>query len=87
MKRTTRRSVAKMLLAAPAALAAAPIACQSFGSSSSPEERQTPEERQRRQEISKAASRLQASVQRIGQMEIPVGSDPAMIFSPLLPKK
>jgi hypothetical protein len=83
MKPPTRRSVTKLLLAAPAALAAAPIACQSTGGAGTPENL-TPEQRQQREDLSKSVSRLQQSVQRVGQMQIPVGSEPAIYFSPLV---
>jgi hypothetical protein len=84
MKPQTRRTVTKLLLAAPAALAAVPLGCQSTGSSSSGSQHLTPEQRQQREDLSKSVSRLRESVQRVGQMQIPVGSEPAIYFSPLV---
>jgi len=86
MPSTTRRTVTKLLLVAPAALATAPLACQSTGGANAPE-RLTPEQRQQREEVSKSVSRMQESVARVAQMEIPVGSDPAIFFSPLVARK
>jgi hypothetical protein len=83
MKPQTRRTVTKLLLAAPAALATVPLGCQSTASSSAAEHL-TPEQRQQREDLSKSVSRLRESVQRVGQMQIPVGSEPAIYFSPLV---
>ena len=86
MKRPlTRRAVTKILLASPAALAGGPLACQSL--SGPPPQRLSPEQQKERQEAARAAARLKASVERLGQMEIPVGSEPAIHFTPLLAKK
>jgi hypothetical protein len=82
----TRRTVAKLLLAAPAAAAVAPLACQTAGPSSAAP-RLTPEQKQQQQEIAKTVSRLDKSLERLKAMEIPVGSEPAIHFSPLLARK
>lgn len=84
----TRRAVTKILLATPAVLAAGSVACQNGGSGpSSAPEHLTPEQKKVREELSKSVSRLRKSVERLGQMQIPVGSEPAIHFTPLLAKK
>jgi hypothetical protein len=86
MKRPlTRRAVTKILLASPVALAGGPLACQSL--SGPPPQRLSPEEQKHRQNVARAASRLTSSVERLGQMEIPIGCEPAIRFTPLLAKK
>jgi hypothetical protein len=75
MKPTTRRTVTKLLLAAPAALAGGSLACQSLGSSASADE------------VSKSVSHLKQSVEQIEKMDIRVGSEPAITFEPYLAKK
>ena len=76
----------KLLLAAPAAIAAVPLACQSMGSGSG-NERLTPEQQRHREALSRSVSRLRQSVQRLDQMDIGVGSEPAITFTPLVAKK
>jgi hypothetical protein len=87
MRPTTRRTVTKLLLAAPAALAGGTLACQSLGSSGSADERLSPEQRRQREAVSKSVSRLKQSVERIEKMDIRVGSEPAITFEPYLAKK
>ncbi len=86
MKRPlTRRAVTKILLASPVALTGGSLACQSLSGTAS--QRLSPEEQKRRQQVAGAASRLTSAVERLGQMEIPIGSEPAVHFTPLLAKK
>lgn len=84
--RLTRRAATKILLAAPAALAVGPLACQTAGPSGS-EERLSPEQQKEKQDLAQSVSRLEKSVQRLDAMEIPIGAEPAIYFSPLLAKK
>jgi hypothetical protein len=83
----TRRAIAKILLAAPAALAAGPLACQSAQGPRSANSRLTAAERKRQEDLAQSVSRLKKSVARLGQMEIPIGSEPAIFFTPLVGKK
>ncbi|MGE5277553.1 MAG: hypothetical protein ACM3SU_11205 [Acidobacteriota bacterium] len=86
MKRPlTRRAVTKILLASPVALAGGPLACQSL--SGPAPQRLSPEEQKKRQEAARAADRLSSAAERLRQMEIPIGSEPAVHFTPLLAKK
>ena len=64
----------------------APLACQTAGPSKGAE-RLTPEQKQQQQEIAKTVSRLDRSLERLKAMEIPVGAEPAIHFSPLLARK
>ncbi len=84
--RLTRRAATKILLAAPAALAVGPLACQSTGASGS-EERLSPEQQKEKQDLERSVSRLEKSIQRLDAMEIPIGAEPATYFTPLLAKK
>ncbi|HYB52963.1 MAG TPA: hypothetical protein VEG84_03770 [Thermoanaerobaculia bacterium] len=84
----TRRAVARMLLAAPAAaLASAPLACQSAQGSRSGSSHLTAAEQKRRQDLARSTARLKKSVEHLDQMEIPVDADPAFRFTPLVGKK
>lgn len=84
-KPLTRRAVTKILLAAPAALAAGPLACQS--ASGSAPRRLSPGEEQHREELARSQARLKKSVERLRQMEIALGSEPAIHFTPVLSRK
>lgn len=81
----TRRAITKILLAAPAALIGGPLACQSV--SGPAPRRLSPAEQKDRQELERSVARLEKSVERLRLMEIPVGSEPAIRFTPLLTKK
>ncbi|MGH9368760.1 MAG: hypothetical protein ACRD3M_13925 [Thermoanaerobaculia bacterium] len=85
-RRLTRRAVTKILVAAPAALAAGPLGCRTAGDSR-PAERLTPAQKKRRGDLARSVSRLQKSIERLDAMEIPIGSEPATYFAPLLAKK
>jgi hypothetical protein len=84
--RLTRRDAARILLVTPAAAALAPLACQTAGASGS-REKLTPEQQAQKQDLAKSVSRLEASVQKLDAMEIPVGAEPAIYFAPLLAVK
>jgi hypothetical protein len=85
--RLTRRAVTKILIAVPAALAAGPLGCQSTGPGGSAPQRLTPAEQKEREDLGKTTSRLKQSIERLGQMKIPIGSEPAVHFTPLVAKK
>ena len=85
-RRLTRRALTKILLVAPAALAGGPLACQTT-SGGRPTRRLTAAQQKERDALSREVSRLQKSVERLDQMDIAIGSDPAIHFSPLLWKK
>jgi hypothetical protein len=85
-RRLTRRSLAKILLAAPAALAAGPLACQSASGGRAPQ-RLTAAQQKERESLSREMSRFKQSIERLDRMDIAIGSEPAIHFTPLLPKK
>jgi len=87
MKRLTRRSLTKILLAAPAALAAGPLGCQSASGGRPAPERLTPAQQKDRENLSREMSRFKRNVERLDRMDIAIGSAPAIHFTPLLPKK
>lgn len=81
----TRRAVTKILLASPVAIAGGPLACQSL--SGPAPRRLSPEEQKKHQEAVRAADRLSSAAERLRRMEVPIGSEPAVHFTPLLAKK
>ena len=83
----TRRTLTKLLLAAPAALSVAPLACTSTSGSGGSADRLPPEERKRRDALARATARMQKNVGALAQLELPAGSEPAIHFSPLLTRK
>ncbi|HEY7112873.1 MAG TPA: hypothetical protein VIA45_08070 [Thermoanaerobaculia bacterium] len=83
----TRRTLTKLLLAAPAALSVAPLACTSTSGSASSADRLPPAERKRRDELARSTAQLQKNVAALAQLELPAGSEPAIYFSPLLTRK
>ena len=86
--RLTRRAVTKILLAAPATLAAGTLGCQSTaGSSRASSHGGSAAEQQHRDDLGRWVSRLKRSTERLGQMEIAIGSEPAIQFTPLLASK
>ena len=88
MKRPlTRRSLTKLLLAAPAALAAGPIACQTASGGRPASQRLTAAQQKRQEALSREVARFKSSIEQLGRMDIAVGSEPAVHFTPLLPKK
>jgi hypothetical protein len=88
MKRpVTRRTITKILLAAPAALAAGTLGCQSTAGSGGSAARQSPAEQKHREDLARSVSRLKRSIERLDQLEIAIGGEPAMSFEPLLANK
>lgn len=78
----TRRTVGKFLLAAPVALAATDLSCRTAAAppgAVSPG--LTPRERQ---DLEKAVSQLRKALDRLRQMPIPMGSEPALIFDAIV---
>jgi hypothetical protein len=86
-RRLTRRSLTKILLAAPAALAAGPLACQSASGGRPATQRLTPAQQKQQEALSREVARFKSSIERLDRMDIGIGSEPAMHFTPLLPKK
>jgi hypothetical protein len=85
--RLTRRSLVKILLAAPPALAAGPLACQSASGGRPAPQRLTPVQQKERENLSREMSRFKESIERLDRMDIAIGGEPAIHFAPLLPKK
>jgi hypothetical protein len=85
--RLTRRALTKILLATPVVIASGPIACQTTSGGRSGSQRLSGAEQKDRADLSREVSHLQKGLERLGQMEIPIGSEPAIHFAPLLPKK
>jgi len=82
----TRRTITKLLLAAPAAVSVAPLACTTTGGASAAD-RVPPAERQRREDVARSTARLQKNVAALSQVALPAASEPAIHFSPLLIRK
>lgn len=86
-RRLTRRSLAKLLLASPAAMAVGPLACQSASGGRPASQRLTAAEQKQQEALSRETARFKNSIERIDRMDIGIGSEPAIHFTPLLPKK
>jgi hypothetical protein len=85
--RLTRRAVTKIILAAPAALTAGALACQSTSGSSGASRGGSAAEQQHRDDLGRWVSRLKKCAERLDQMEIAIGSEPAIQFAPLIVAK
>ncbi len=85
--RLTRRAVTKILLTAPSALAVGTLGCQSTSGSSRASSRSgSAAQQQHRDDLGEWVSRLKRSTERLDQMEIAIGSEPAIQFAPLIAK-
>ncbi|HTO88695.1 MAG TPA: hypothetical protein VMR54_14345 [Thermoanaerobaculia bacterium] len=86
--RLTRRAVTKIILAAPAALTMGTMGCQSTSGSSRASSRGgSASQQQHRDDLARWVSRLRRSTERLDQMEIAIGSEPAIQFAPLIAAK
>jgi hypothetical protein len=83
-RRITRRTAAKLVLSASAALALQnPIAGEPAGKAS-PRAALSPSERKL---LEKSVGQLRGAARKIQQMKIPMGTEPAFVFRARLPKK
>ena len=75
----TRRTAAKILLTAPVALVAAvPAASPKRSPALSPAERR---------QLDKSVGQLKSVAAKIRELKIPIGTEPAFVFRPLVSKK
>lgn len=82
-RRPTRRAVAKALLSVPALIAfpaAAPAA-------EKPAKKEPALTARQRQDLAKAKTQLQGLVEAARKMPVPIGTEPALVFQPLLRRK
>lgn len=79
----SRRTAAKILLAAPAALAAPALVS---GEPEAARRSRTLSAAERRQ-LDKSVGQLRGAATKIREMTIPIGTEPAFVFRPLLPRK
>lgn len=83
-RRITRRTAAKLVLSASAALALPnPIAGEPT-SKASPKAALSPNERKL---LEKSVGQLRVAARKIQQMKIPMGTEPAFVFRARLPEK
>lgn len=82
--RMTRRTAAKLLLTAPAALAAPALV---FGEPPATPRRSRALSAAERRQLDKSVGQLRTAAGKIREMKIPIGTEPAFVFRPLLSKK
>ncbi|MDQ5858106.1 MAG: hypothetical protein M3542_07520 [Acidobacteriota bacterium] len=80
----TRRTAAKLLLTAPAALAAPALVLGEPAATPPRSRALSPAERRL---LDKSVGQLRAAAEKIREMKIPIGTEPAFVFRPLLSKK
>ena len=80
----TRRTAAKLLLAAPAAIAAPALVLGE--PPATPAKSRTLSAAERRQ-LDKSVAQLGGAAEKIRGMKIPIGTEPAFVFRPFLAKK
>ena len=80
----TRRTAAKLLLTAPAALASPALVLGEPAAKTPRSRALSPAERR---QLDKSVGQLRGAAQKIRDMKIPIGTEPAFIFRPLLSKK
>ncbi len=85
--RLTRRTVAKLLVVAPASLCLANTACKTGGQERAPEPTARASSEKERRELEKAITQLRKALDGLNKMPIPTGSEPGFVFSPTLPEK
>lgn len=81
----SRRTAAKLLLAAPAALAM-PVPGSAAAASTTPRPSRPLSAAERRQ-LDKSVAQLRAAAGKIRELTIPIGTEPAFVFRPLLSKE
>ena len=85
MRGITRRAAARLLLTGPAVLAFPEVLpAEAPPKKRSPKLTFSPAERR---EIDKSIAQLRSTVEKVRKVGIPMGSEPAFVFRPLLPKK
>lgn len=80
----TRRTAAKLLLMSPAALAALPLA---GGEPATTPRRSRALSSAERRQLDKSVGQLRSVAAKIREMKISIGTEPAFVFRPLVPKK
>ena len=80
----SRRTAAKLLFAAPAALALPALV--SADPAAAPGRARALSAAERRQ-LDKSVDQLRAAAGKIREMKIPIGTEPAFVFRPLVPTK
>ena len=80
----TRRLAAKLLLAAPAALAAPALVAKE----PAPKGRRSPAlSASEKRQLDKSVEQYRGLAAKIREMKIPIGTEPAFVFRPLVSKK
>jgi hypothetical protein len=80
----TRRLAAKLLLAAPAALAAPALVAKE----PAPKGRRPPAlSASEKRQLDKSVAQFRSFAAKIREMKIPIGTEPAFVFRPLVSKK
>lgn len=80
----SRRTAAKLLLAAPAALAAPALVSAAPSADARRPRALSPAERR---QLEKSVGQLRAAAAKIREMKIPIGTEPAFVFRPHLSKE
>jgi hypothetical protein len=83
--RITRRSAARLFLAAPAALALPKV----LEGTPAPRRRPGPSglSAADRRNVEKSVSQLRSTAEKLRKVAVPMGSEPAFVFRPILPSK
>jgi len=80
----TRRTATKLLLAGPAALAAPALV---FGDPPATPRRARALSPAERRQLDKSVGQLRSAAGKIREMRIPIGTEPAFVFRPVISKK
>ena len=83
-RRMSRRTAAKLFLSASAVLALPKVGSPEPSRKGAAKPALTPSERQK---LAKSVGQLRAAAQKIREMQIPMGTEPAFVFRPLSAKR
>jgi hypothetical protein len=84
-RRITRRAAARLLIAGPAAIAL-PELLQAEPSRAKTAPRPALSAAERRQ-VDKSVSQLKSTAEKLRKVAVPMGTEPAFVFRPMIPKK
>ena len=84
-QRITRRTAARLLLTAPAALALPSVLRPEPAPGKAPV--RTGLSVAERRQVDKSVAQLRSTAEKLRKVVVPMGTEPAFVFRPLLPKK
>lgn len=83
-RRITRRAAARLLLSGPAALAMPDLL---VGKTSPKAPARSPLSAAERRQLDKSVAQLRETAGKLRKIAVPMGSEPAFVFQPILPKE